>query len=315
MQFQSEALFTTGFGPLLAWHPNQQYWASATPQLLFLWNGATIEESLPWYGFPGGDLAFHQTRPWVLASPTIYDLQHHAWLPALYTPQHAITQIPLGNNARADQFEVSGSAWSPDATILAIAVSYRPPRRIGAPANYRGPHHRLLLLDRDQGQEQVLWEGNQADQHRPLAVGDRLIAAGRRSIGVWDRAGHSVGVLEGHAKHVRALRFDTDGQRLISADWSGVVIIWDLATAQPLMRWQAHRDSATVVQFHPLDRNLVITGGDDQRVVLWQLRDDQPAPLATISCAGGVAGLALSPDGQQLLLASAGQIIRARLHG
>ncbi len=48
-------------------------------------------------------------------------------------------------------------------------------------------------------------------------------------------------VLEGHKDWIQSLGLSLDGKRLISGDDSAEIIVWDLATRQPLKRWSGHK--------------------------------------------------------------------------
>jgi WD40 repeat protein len=47
-------------------------------------------------------------------------------------------------------------------------------------------------------------------------------------------------VLEGHAEWIYALGISGDGKRIISGDAAAQVIVWDLASHQPLAKWSGH---------------------------------------------------------------------------
>jgi WD40 repeat protein len=48
-------------------------------------------------------------------------------------------------------------------------------------------------------------------------------------------------VLEGHTNWIQSLGLSHDGKRLISGDDSAEVIVWDMATRQPVKRWSGHK--------------------------------------------------------------------------
>ena len=70
------------------------------------------------------------------------------------------------------------------------------------------------------------------------ADGDLIAGAAGERIELWDvtrRA--SRGVLTGHEAQVVRLRFSQDGALLLSYSWDGVVIIWDVRSLRPLLRF------------------------------------------------------------------------------
>jgi WD40 repeat protein/beta-lactamase regulating signal transducer with metallopeptidase domain len=129
-----------------------------------------------------------------------------------------------------------------------------------------------------------------------LAVADGPAnAAG--GVALWDLATRRLrAALEGHERGVAAVAFSPDGATLASADWSGVVRLWDAATGRPRDAFGGPQRVLRLV-FSP-DGAVLAAAGADRSVTLWDL--ESGSELARFTCPGGRLHLAFSPDGRRL---------------
>lgn len=155
---------------------------------------------------------------------------------------------------------------------------------------------------------------------------------------VWQtHTGQLVGVLKGHKQLVLSLSFGRDASSrcplLVSGGEDGTVRLWDVsdwlrhaedlasshrANSVPITSTVLHRGEAIVraVSFHA-GLGLVASGGDDDAIRLWRIRDiDQSSPGNTFACAALrghtyiVTSLAFSPNGQWLASTSGDHTVR-----
>jgi WD40 repeat protein len=111
-----------------------------------------------------------------------------------------------------------------------------------------------------------------------------------------------------HASRVTALELSANGQWMVSADDTGVVLIWDATTFRVLHRLNEHTDTVTSVSFSP-DGSRVLTTSRDTRVRIW----DTATGTAVQRLRGhteSVLGGLWSPDGTRVLTFSADNTVR-----
>ena len=103
------------------------------------------------------------------------------------------------------------------------------------------------------------------------ADGSRLAFAQRdRSIQLWNLAGKAPergAALQGHERPLTAVTFAPGGARLASSDMGGRVVLWDVATANPVREWQLP-GSVHTLAFAPDGRHLVTANGNGTVYVL-----------------------------------------------
>eukprot|EP00732_Lithocolla_globosa_P005399 Lithocolla_globosa_v1_NODE_5577_length_1216_cov_4.110250.p1 type:complete len:369 gc:universal NODE_5577_length_1216_cov_4.110250:1132-26(-) len=108
-------------------------------------------------------------------------------------------------------------------------------------------------------------------------------------------------VLKGHTGIVTEYSFSCDGTKIASASRDNTARVWNVATGECL-HVLPHSDWVYTVAFSPVDPNLLVTGGQIDRVVRCYdaATGEKKAEMQT----RGVTGLAFSPDGK--LLAAGG---------
>ncbi|MDX1613422.1 MAG: WD40 repeat domain-containing protein, partial [Candidatus Promineifilaceae bacterium] len=116
--------------------------------------------------------------------------------------------------------------------------------------------------------------------------------------------------LHGAQDDVRTIAYHPDGDRLVSGDAAGNIILWNIVTGARLGdSIDGHDDQLAEVAFSP-DGSQLASAGFDDVVVLWDLTAEEPAQLARLNHPDNVWAVAFSPDGQTLATAAADGAVR-----
>jgi WD40 repeat protein len=91
-----------------------------------------------------------------------------------------------------------------------------------------------------------------------------------------------------------------DGHTFVTEDTRKTLILWDVATRQPLgPEFVGHQGEVHATAFSP-DGEVLATAGADKTIILWDVVTGQPLGPALIGHTGGVTSVAFSPDGMVL---------------
>ena len=66
-----------------------------------------------------------------------------------------------------------------------------------------------------------------------------------------------------------AVAFSPDGTLFASAQQNGKVYLWETASAMKLLALEGHDGPATTVAFNPFEWEVLATGGEDGRIIVW----------------------------------------------
>jgi len=84
------------------------------------------------------------------------------------------------------------------------------------------------------------------------------------------------------------------GPFALTSSSDGYFRIWDIRSSQPkISSVQAHTDIVTTACFSFADENIIVTGGDDRSVKIWDRRN-MTTPRNSIRCSAGVNRLSIS---------------------
>ncbi len=209
--------------------------------------------------------------------------------------------LPEGAKARLGKGEISGIAYSPDGTRLAVAGT------IG-----------IWLYDTATYQEMDLLTGH------TNYVGSVAFSPNGRTLasGSWDGAvilwdvttGEHKHTLTGHTNYVDSIAFSPDGNTLASGSWDGAVILWDAMTGDRKSTLTGHTagvsNPGASVAFSPDGHTLASRGWDGAYIViLWDVTTGQHKHTLT-GHTGWVNSIAFSPDGRTLASGSSDNTIR-----
>ncbi|GAA5898195.1 F-box/WD repeat-containing protein [Sporobolomyces salmoneus] len=86
-----------------------------------------------------------------------------------------------------------------------------------------------------------------------------------RSVRIWNlETGKEVGVLRGHTRGVRALRFDAT--KLVTGSMDSTLKIWNWRTGECMRTLRGHRDAVICLTY---DRQLLVSGSGDSTIRVW----------------------------------------------
>lgn len=168
----------------------------------------------------------------------------------------------------------------------------------------------------ESGEKQVL-QGHESWVHafQYTPDGSQLISGGCDGHLIWwsirEAAPLPLRTIEAHQGWIRAIAINAAGSRLASVGNDRQIRLWDVASGEKLAEWSQHEKHIYCVMFHP-DGQQLLTGDLAGQIHLWNSSDQQllrtfdATSLYSYNAGqrvdfGGVRGLALTPDGSQLL--------------
>jgi len=137
--------------------------------------------------------------------------------------------------------------------------------------------------------------------------GRTIAAASDRSIYLVDHNTSALRILRGHGDKVYSLAWAPDGGSLASADWSGVLRVWDLESGEA-REFTGHVNGVDAIAFHP-DGTQVASVGYDGVVRTWDLAGDG-SPRVRHRSEERMYSVAFSPDGRWLATGDRAGIVR-----
>jgi serine/threonine protein kinase len=200
-----------------------------------------------------------------------------------------IGTFQLGNAA------IASLAFTADANILAVAA------QDGAVALFdiRSPSTPSMLLDGRDNAGLIL----AAAQSRDL-----LASAGtERTIRIWRAEGRSlVRNYRGQAGEIAALDVSADGRYFAAAATDGSIRVWS-NTSRGARIFKASERRVLAIALGP--ENLLVTGSEDGKVRLWNLRAGRTM-RTFLAGTGPVRTVTFSPDGRRIVAAGQDGVIR-----
>jgi WD40 repeat protein len=214
----------------------------------------------------------------------------------------ATTGEPLGPPLEGHSKDVSGVAFSSDSQTLATF----------------GQDGRVLLWDVETRQqyEPALLGHASAVIDGAFSPDGRLLASGDwgGTIIVWElpdlltfdgsTAAQPVSYrLVGHSNQVIGIAFSPNSQILASGSGDGTIVLWDVASHEPLgPPLTGHENWVTSVAFSP-DGQTLVSGSSDKSIILWDVASRQPVRPPLTGHAAQVWKVVFDPasNGQSLI--------------
>jgi len=134
--------------------------------------------------------------------------------------------------------------------------------------------------------------------------GRALVSAGGfdQTVRVWSlESERCIHVFDKHSDAVICLDISPDDRYVISGDYDGHVLFWELKTGKLLRSFAAHRGVVRGVSFVPGDGQQFLSVGDDGVVRAWHVEQESFRKLPTANH-GGLCSLAFAPDGKSLVI-------------
>src|SRR5271157_2503482 len=112
--------------------------------------------------------------------------------------------------------------------------------------------------------------------------------------------------LFGHTGTVASVAFSSDGKTLASGSYDNTIVLWDVATGQPIGQpLTGHTDTVNSVAFSP-DGKTLASGSRDNTIILWDVATHQLLGQPLRGNTGEVNSVAFSPDGKILVSGTVG---------
>ena len=116
--------------------------------------------------------------------------------------------------------------------------------------------------------------------------------------------------LRGHTDAVTSVAFSLDGKTLASGGSDNMIILWDLATHQPIGQFSVgNQKEIRSLAFSPNGAILAV-GSDDNAVTLWDAATREVIGLPLTGHSGSINSIAFSPDGKTVATGSSDETIR-----
>ena len=141
-----------------------------------------------------------------------------------------------------------------------------------------------------------------------LQDGRLLSTATDNSVVLWNADLRYAFSLEGHINAVRACAASDDGNYVATASWDCTVRVWGTRTFDDVI-FTGHKDWVDTVAFAP-NSKLMVSGGRDNCVILWDPRDISAAPRILTGHTNWVSAVAVSHDNKYVASGSYDNTVR-----
>lgn len=247
-----------GFMRQLVWSPDGAILALSHQSGVWLWEqgfGKTPTRRLETDGAPVKGIAFSPNGEFLVTGHE--DGMVWIWAVASGIPVHRLHQ---------HTGEVNRVAFNRDGQQIASV----------------GRDMRVVVAAVNAPEQTTVLDGHTGEITSVAWAGDVLASGGRdKTLRLWDAAARSERVLIPFEDWLRDLAASADGRFLAAACKDGTVALIDMVTAETMRVFEAHEGGADAVAFS-LDGALLVTGGRDNLVRVWDVGGDSESPLVTL---------------------------------
>lgn len=134
--------------------------------------------------------------------------------------------------------------------------------------------------------------------------GSLLATAGfDRQIYLWNVYGEcdNISVMSGHTGAIVQLGFTPEGDTIVTASTDKTIGLWDTMTGQRIKRMKGHTSFVNSIDSARNGKPLVVSGGDDCQVKVWDRRRRQP--LSSLNSTYQVTAVSFNQDASQVVSA------------
>ncbi|XP_072021412.1 pre-mRNA 3' end processing protein WDR33-like [Amphiura filiformis] len=98
----------------------------------------------------------------------------------------------------------------------------------------------------------------------------------QQPIKLWDpRTGNSLATLHAHKNTVMGLKWNQNGNWLLTASRDHLCKLFDIRTMKEMYVFRGHKKEATAISWHPIHEDLFVSGGSDGSLLFWQIGNDK----------------------------------------
>lgn len=247
-----------GFMRQLVWSPDGAILALSHQGGVWLWEqgfGKTPTRRLETDGAPVKGIAFSLDGRLLVTGHE--DGMVWIWDVASGTAVHRLSQ---------HTGEVNRVAFSPDGRQIASV----------------GRDMRVVVAAVNAPEQTTVLDGHTGEVTSVAWAGDVLASGARdKTLRLWDVKGQNEQVLISFEDWLRDLAASADGRFLAAACKDGTMALIEMLTAETMRVFEAHEGGADAVAFSP-DGALLVTGGRDNLVRVWDVQGESEQPLVTL---------------------------------
>jgi len=141
----------------------------------------------------------------------------------------------------------------------------------------------------------------------------RYLASGSsdKRIFLWNVYGDcdNFNVLEGHKNAVLDLEWNRSGSKLVSASADKTVGVWDANRGVRSKKYSEHKGVVNAVNLSRGDEPLLVSGSDDAKALVWDLRARRSAQ--TLEAPFAITAVSFSADDELVFSAGIDNVVRA----